>query len=1596
LRRDKIRLMSGRWLAILTVSVVVAGLGQATIPSAHASPTGSNVYSWGLNVSGELGNGTTVNSDVPVQVTLPGVVTPVAVAMGGDSDDLPNPDNASLAIGSDGNLYSWGDNSDGELGIGELPTYNSTGYQCTANCNSTTPVKVDFPSGLSPISISVGAQHDLALASNGSIYEWGNYEGGNGNGGLQPTPTVFTLPGGGTAAAIAAGFEDDVALGSNGAVYDWGDNTFGELGDGSTNPGETGPVQVALPSGVTATSVATGQTSSEDETSLAIGSDGHIYEWGYGVGNAPGPSDVPVAVSLPGGVTPTAIATDDGTNLAIGSDGNAYEWSVDSRSPQEVVLPPGITASSVSAGFGTDIVVGGNGQLYAWGSDNDGQYGNGSTGNGQTTPVDVSTAGEPAFSSVVQGVYAVVALGSGGAVSAPVFGSATPALDTIAGMAYSSVFYATGDPTYGLANAPSWLSITANGAVTGTPPAGTTTFSYGVTAVNGGGSASLGPFTVSVQPSTTISGQVTGTAAAGVAGAVVQSCTAVTGDECQSTTTSSSGTFTLDAAVSSSVVITAFPPQGSGLVQTSTDPIAVPSSGVANETISLDGIAPLPPGLSVNNTTAPTVYWASPANVALTGCTNGLAAVSVVGQDTDTGEYSAQVIPVAETPAGSGSYAGVIPPQEPVHGPVQIDSAVTCPQQSPLLPSGGPSTGGTPVLVSGSGFTGATGVSFGGTPAASYSVISDQMIEAVAPPGTGAISVAVSVGGSSTVIAQYTYSAIQSVSPATGPADGGTPVTITGTGLGSATAVLFGSTGAAFTQVSDTEIVAYSPPGSGTQDITVQTTYDGTTPVTASDEFTYETSDSASAAATVVRPAEHPVVPGVRLTAVDTPARTALPPATARLLDSGSGAPSLQQIVDFINQYVPKVPGVSDEMKALVADAEAVVHSGCASSEAASVATIMALIAPEIAALSATIQLAVEIGLEAAFPAIGPLLVNPLVQFVLSAAVKSVVTWLATQAATAAVTVIIGPICHYFNPDALVDPSGTVLDTNGNPVSGATATIVRADTAAGPFTPVAATSPGIAPAVNPETTAGDGVFHWDVDAGWYEVQASAPGCSAPGNLSQPLVTAGPYPVPPPQVGLTLTLACPDEAPPPVPAVSSLSQASGPAAGGTTVTVVGVGFTPSSTVAFGTAAVHSVTYLSPQALAVTSPPGSGLVDITVANAGATSATSSADQFYYGSPPAVTGLSAASGPQAGGAVITITGSGFTGATAVGFGGVPATFTVESDTQIQATVPAGVPGTIDVLVSTPAGTSAQVPADQYTYTHTAAAPVITSAAAATFTAGQAGTFTVTTTGTPAPAITESGALPPGIKLTDNGNGTATLAGTAVPGSGGTYSLALSAANGTAPAATQAFKLTVDQPPAFTADSPPLTASAGQAYGYTFTASGYPAPAYALGSGAPSWLAINASTGKLTGSVPAGTSSFSYSVTATSAAGSAATGTITVKISQMASLSFTGSISYMNSGPITSGSLKVARTPRGLVSGVSGTITIPGTSGGSAKITVSIVWVLGIAIGDIVVTDPGAHLQATAIILSRDVIVSSSGQVTGTAAGLQNRRPYTLRFSI
>jgi hypothetical protein len=87
----------------------------------------------------------------------------------------------------------------------------------------------------------------------------------------------------------------------------------------------------------------------------------------------------------------------------------------------------------------------------------------------------------------------------------------------------------------------------------------------------------------------------------------------------------------------------------------------------------------------------------------------------------------------------------------------------------------------------------------------------------------------------------------------------------------------------------------------------------------------------------------------------------------------------------------------------------------------------------------------------------------------------------------------------------------------------------------------------------------------------------------------------------------------------------------------------------------------------------------------------------------------------------------------------------------------------------------------------------PVITSANQVTFTVGRASTFLVTTTGNPAPSLSRTGILPAGVTFVDNGNGTATLSGTPMSGTGGVYPLTITASNGIGTNATQNFTLTV-----------------------------------------------------------------------------------------------------------------------------------------------------------------------------------------------------------
>ena len=179
-----------------------------------------------------------------------------------------------------------------------------------------------------------------------------------------------------------------------------------------------------------------------------------------------------------------------------------------------------------------------------------------------------------------------------------------------------------------------------------------------------------------------------------------------------------------------------------------------------------------------------------------------------------------------------------------------------------------------------------------------------------------------------------------------------------------------------------------------------------------------------------------------------------------------------------------------------------------------------------------------------------------------------------------------------------------------------------------------------------------------------------------------------------------------------PVVTGVSPSTGPSAGGTAVTVTGDNFSTgagTTTIDFGPGnpgtSVDCVTSVS---CTVVSPAGTGTVDVTVTTSVGTSGTSSVDQFTYGataaggsgtgSGPSVTSVSPGTGIP--GTVVTVDGSGFTGTTAVDFGALAAaSYTVVSATEVTATVPAGVVGTVDVTVTTGSGTSATSPADRFT---------------------------------------------------------------------------------------------------------------------------------------------------------------------------------------------------------------------------------------------------------------------------------------------------------
>lgn len=371
-----------------------------------AMNSAGTIQCWGINSLGQLGNGGTGNSSVPV-----GVSSLSSGALGISSANMH-----SCAVTGAGGVLCWGSNSSGQLGNGTIGGFSSL------------PVAV---SGLSSgvIAVAVGEYHSCALTNSGAVLCWGDNEnGGLGNGATAaaiPTPVAVSGLSSGVI-AIAAGSLYSCALTSSGAVRCWGRNSLGELGNGGSTttckqtngadvPCSTTPVTVSgLSSGVVAISAGYGHT-------CAVTSAGGAWCWGGNqdgeLGNGGGTttcqlsngtftpcSTTPVAVSgLSSGVI-TIAASGQGNGFphtcAVTSTGGAWCWGNNgsgqlgngnrtwSSTPVAVSgLSTGVIA--IAAANGHTCAVMDIGSARCWGNNSYGQLGNGTTTD-STSPVAVS------------------------------------------------------------------------------------------------------------------------------------------------------------------------------------------------------------------------------------------------------------------------------------------------------------------------------------------------------------------------------------------------------------------------------------------------------------------------------------------------------------------------------------------------------------------------------------------------------------------------------------------------------------------------------------------------------------------------------------------------------------------------------------------------------------------------------------------------------------------------------------------------------------------------------------------------------------------------------------------------------------------------------------------------------------------------------------------------------------------------------------------------------------------------------------------------------------------------------------------------------
>jgi alpha-tubulin suppressor-like RCC1 family protein len=329
--------------------------------------TQGNLFAWGWNVYGQLGDNTIMDKSSPVQSIDTGTNWYQVSATFGST--------SSFGIKTNGTLWAWGAGGSGALGDGSVVDKSS-------------PVQVGTATNWKKIS------GQIAIKTDGTLWVWGYDYAGTG---ISPNVPVSTPVQVGTATNwkdVTKGYNHRGGIKTDGTLWLWGRNLYGELGDGTFSNwnGGAGPGSSLTNSKSTPIQVGTDTTwkkvSAGFVHTAAIKNDGTLWIWGGLTGVGPYQS-TPVQV-VGGGTDWKQLSSGNYVTYAIKNDGTL--WSVTNIASSPVQISSGGTNwKQVSAGYNSNAAIKSNGTLWTWALGNSsGQLGDGTTVN-KLTPIQVGT-----------------------------------------------------------------------------------------------------------------------------------------------------------------------------------------------------------------------------------------------------------------------------------------------------------------------------------------------------------------------------------------------------------------------------------------------------------------------------------------------------------------------------------------------------------------------------------------------------------------------------------------------------------------------------------------------------------------------------------------------------------------------------------------------------------------------------------------------------------------------------------------------------------------------------------------------------------------------------------------------------------------------------------------------------------------------------------------------------------------------------------------------------------------------------------------------------------------------------------------------------